>query len=228
MSELPVQGPGFFGKVRTHGDFVSRRLAAEFVTSWDEHLQEGMLYAQETFGAQWLPIYLNAPVWCFAVGAGVCGESAWIGVLMSSVDRVGRYFPFTIAAPVKHGEIAEWLKSAQAWFDDMTRLALATLAPEFVLEAFDAQLNALGPAANVRSAMPWRLSINDDSGVNDRFADLLAAQVTPGASTWWSEGSDAVPPSLRTGTGLPDGKRFTGLLDAACPGWPTVVALRRS
>lgn len=226
MSEPLAQGPGFFGKVRTHGDFVSRRLPSEFVAPWDAHLQEGMLFGQQVFAAQWLPVYLNAPVWCFALAAGICGAPAWAGVLMPGVDRVGRYFPFTIAAPLQGVDLAGWLKAAQGWYDDATRLALATLAADFVLERFDADLNALGPASGLSAVIPWRLTPAVDAGVNGDFADVLAASVTPGCSVWWSEGSAAVPASLRVAAGLPDAPRFAGLLDAAYPGWPPVVALR--
>jgi type VI secretion system protein ImpM len=230
--DLPL-GPGFFGKVRTHGDFVSRRLPTEFLTLWDECLQEGMLFAQRTFGSQWLPIYLNTPVWCFTLGSGVCGASAWAGVLMPGVDRVGRYFPFTIAAPMEGIELADWLGGAQAWFDEVTRLALATLAPDFVLSDFDARLNALGPAGSVSGAHPWRLTVAETAvagtaGASGEFSDALAAHITLGSCAWWSEGSDAVPASLRIGAGLPDAQCFAGLRDPACPGWRLVVGLRRA
>jgi type VI secretion system protein ImpM len=161
MSELVAAGPGFFGKVRTHGDFVTRRLPPAFVTPWDESLQRGMLFGQQWFGAQWLPVYLNAPVWCFALGAGVCGESAWAGVLMPGVDRVGRYFPFTLAAPLARDAAAGWLGGAQVWYDEAVRRALSTLSADFVLERFDAELAAWGPLQGVSAATgaaaAWRL-----------------------------------------------------------------------
>ena len=34
---------------------------------------------------------------------GTAGEQGWAGVLMPSVDRVGRYFPLTIALPLGEG-----------------------------------------------------------------------------------------------------------------------------
>jgi type VI secretion system protein ImpM len=251
MSEFVAESPGFFGKVRTHGDFVTRRLPAVFVTPWDACLQQGMLFAQQWFGAQWLPVYLNAPVWCFALGAGVCGEPAWAGVLMPGVDRVGRYFPFTIAAPIARGDAADWLRVAQSWYDEATRLALSTLAEDFVLERFDAQLNAWGPLGIARSrsdAVAWRPCLAQPAelaeqteqaqasnganeaqqpvAVHEAFPDSLVRHATAGSSAWWTRGSSAVPPSLLAGPGLPDGERFVGLLDKPCSGWESVVKLR--
>ncbi|MEM5342181.1 type VI secretion system-associated protein TagF [Paraburkholderia azotifigens] len=242
MSEFVAQAPGFFGKVRTHGDFVTRRLPAGFVTPWDARLQQGMLFAQRWFGAQWLPVYLNAPVWYFALGADVCGESAWAGVLMPGVDRVGRYFPFTLAAPLAREDIANWLGGAQAWYDEAGRRALSTLDADFVLEHFDSQLDAWGPltASPAQTPAPgWRLcpagqllsgqEANEAEQANcasGRFSALLVRYATPGSGAWWTEGSGAIPAVLLGGPGLPDGERFVGLLDQARSGWRSVVELR--
>ncbi|MGU7775886.1 type VI secretion system-associated protein TagF [Burkholderia sp. MR1-5-21] len=237
MTDADGPGPGFFGKVRTRGDFVSRRLPPTFTAPWDASLQRGMVYARDWFATQWLAVYLNAPLWNFAIGAGVCGASAWVGVLMPGVDRVGRFFPFTVAAPVRAAELAGWLRGAQRWYDDAARFALSTLAADFVLERFDAALNALqlpgdvvGDAAgdgpgDAPGGARWRLAFTD--AADGMFADRLAAAVPPGQCAWWSEGSDAVPATLRIGAGLPDAAQFAGLLDASCPGWETVVALTR-
>lgn len=237
-----TEGPGFFGKVRTHGDFVTRRLPAAFVTPWDACLQEGMLFAQKWFGAQWLPVYLNAPVWCFALGAGICGESVWAGVLMPGVDRVGRYFPFTIAAPVACDDAAAWLDGAQSWYDEAARRALSTLADDFVLERFDAELDEWGPltaaSAEHGATTPWRWcavdeaqeeaqeEADEDEAEQRGFSALLAESTEAGSGAWWTQGSSAVPASLRSGRGLPDGARFVGLLDDAGSGWKSVMKLR--
>ena len=243
MSELAAQGPGFFGKVRTHGDFVSRRLPVEFLAPWDACMQRGMLFGQQTFGAQWLPVYLNAPIWCFTLGAGICGGSGWVGVLMPGVDRVGRYFPFTIAAPIAQSELEGWLEGAQSWYDMIAQRALSTLAADFVLEQFDAGLNALGAAADATATAMWRLAVVnevDDAGeageaneVNEATADnepvfarRLADSAAPGFSLWWSEGSPSVPASLRIAPGLPDAQQFAALLEPSCDGWPSSVILR--
>ncbi|WP_028217629.1 type VI secretion system-associated protein TagF [Paraburkholderia oxyphila] len=217
---------GFFGKVRTHGDFVARRLPAAFIEPWDRSIQAGMLEARSRYGAQWLPLYLNAPVWSFALGAELCGEEAWVGVLMPGVDRVGRYFPFTLARPMAQALLAGWLRSAQAWFDAATGLALSTLAPSFDLERFDEQVAALDGFGQDDGA-PWRyacLPEGEEPGVG--LGECLATHAAVGESMWWSEGSDVVPATLRIGAGLLDGPRFADLLDVAQAPWRTAIALR--
>ncbi|MET0382001.1 MAG: type VI secretion system-associated protein TagF, partial [Burkholderiaceae bacterium] len=95
---------GFYGKLPSEGDFVSRRLPWEFTTVWDEWLQQGMAASRQTLGGRWLDLYLSAPVWRFQLAPGVCGPLGWRGLFFASVDRVGRYFPLTIAFPQAAGD----------------------------------------------------------------------------------------------------------------------------
>jgi len=89
--------PGFYGKVPGLGDFVSRRLPQAFIDPWDVWLQAAIASSRQQLGEQWLDIYLTSPLWRYALSPGSCGARGWAGVLMPSVDRVGRYFPLTIA-----------------------------------------------------------------------------------------------------------------------------------
>jgi type VI secretion system protein ImpM len=220
-AQEPTAGPGFFGKVRTHGDFVARRLAAEFVARWDERLQEGMLLARQRFGAQWLELYLNAPVWCFALGAGLYGARAWAGVLTPGVDRVGRYFPFTIAEAFDGAELQWRLADAQGWYDRLVALALSTLTPEFALGAFDAALRAESLCNGDRASTPWRLTIPD--GADGGFAALLEQSAALGHAIWWTDGSLAVPASARVSVGATTGLQFASLLDVGMEEWDSVI-----
>ena len=88
---------GVYGKLASRGDFVSRGLPHSFIQPWDAWLAAGLLASQEQLGAQWLDAYLVSPLWRFALAPDVCGPTAVVGVLMPSIDRVGRYFPLTIA-----------------------------------------------------------------------------------------------------------------------------------
>jgi type VI secretion system protein ImpM len=223
MSEFTAEGPGFFGKVRTHGDFVSRRLPVEFLTPWDRWLQEGMLFSRQALGEQWLSVYLNAPVRCFAVGADICGAAAWVGVLMPGVDRVGRYYPFTIAAPIAQNELAAWLARGQAWYAGIAKHALSTLAADFVLEQFDAELNALGPVVSMSATEQAGIvepgaATKAGDGEPEETTEWLASHVAPGCSVWWS--TQGEPLLLRSDTCLPEARQFVALLDPACSGRP--------
>jgi type VI secretion system protein ImpM len=131
---------GFYGKLPARGDFVERRLDRGFCRAIDGWLQAGMETAQVQLGESWLPLYLEAPIWRFALAAGVCGPRPAMGVMMSSVDRVGRYFPLVVAT---HSASVP----ADAWFDAAEQLVLTALEDDCTFEAFDSCVAAMAPAA---------------------------------------------------------------------------------
>ncbi|MET0331159.1 MAG: type VI secretion system-associated protein TagF, partial [Dyella sp.] len=115
---LPISRElGFFGKLPGVGDFVQRRLPADFVMRWDTHFQRVLAAVQTQSGSQWLRVYDNGPVWRFMLAPGVCGERAWAGVIGPAMDRVGRRFPMVIAAAIDEtpGSAAQVLRT-QTWF----------------------------------------------------------------------------------------------------------------
>ena len=94
--------PGFgaFGKMPALGDFFRLNLPRDFVDAWDGWLQEELAGSRASLGEHWLDCYLVGPLWRFALGPGLCETRAYAGVMMPSVDRVGRYFPLTVATPL--------------------------------------------------------------------------------------------------------------------------------
>jgi type VI secretion system ImpM family protein len=84
---------GFFGKVPSRGDFVSAGLPRDFVSSWDTWISSSLPAAIAALGDGWL----DAPVRHFQVAPKAFGADAVTGVLLPSVDKVGRRFPLTLA-----------------------------------------------------------------------------------------------------------------------------------
>ncbi|WP_248323895.1 MULTISPECIES: type VI secretion system-associated protein TagF [unclassified Caballeronia] len=179
---------GCFGKLRCNGDFVTRRLPSSFVEPWDVMLQAGLLASRDALGSAWLDAYLTAPLWSFALGGAVLGSVAWAGVLMPSVDRAGRHFPLTIAAPIAADACADWMPHSGGWFARCRELALSTLMPHASLADFDAGLSALSDASGKGEAPP-------------RMAG------THGVLAWWQEGE------VREAAGLPDAVFVAALFD---------------
>lgn len=109
---------GFYGKLACRGDFVSRSLPQTFIQPWDQWLAAGIQASQQALGEQWLQAYLVSPLWRFALAPGVCGTDAVVGVLMPSIDRVGRYFPLTVAQVLEPGaSVAGVVGAADDWFE---------------------------------------------------------------------------------------------------------------
>jgi type VI secretion system protein ImpM len=143
-----ADAPGFYGKAVTRGDFLSRRLPPGFAAVWDGWLQGMMEAARGKLGEAWLDAFMTMPVWHFALGRGIAGPDPVLGVLVPSVDRVGRYFPFTIL-----GRCAPCGLAAANWADQVERLALGALEDDFAPEALDAALCSLG-APNPPADLP--------------------------------------------------------------------------
>ncbi len=89
--------PGWYGKLAMLGDFAQRRLPEHAVRRCDTWLSRAMAAGREHLAANWLDVYLSAPVLRFAWAPGVLDELWWFGVVMPSCDQVGRYFPLLVA-----------------------------------------------------------------------------------------------------------------------------------
>ena len=142
--------PGWFGKLPGLGDFAHRRLPDSFRSVWDPWLQRGLARLKDRHD-DWTSHYLEAPIWCFELGPQVVVDGAWIGVLMPSVDGVGRYFPFTIAveldASVGETLRGDALQAALRWWALGTQAALEGLESDLDALRFDALLGRLFAAA---------------------------------------------------------------------------------
>jgi type VI secretion system protein ImpM len=216
-----VMPPGFFGKVPARGDFLVRRMPAGFQAAWETWLSALVVAARSGLGTAWPHAWLTAPLWHFALGRDVVGPFGAAGVLLASVDRVGRFFPLSIigaAAPRSDLRADDWARMAEA-------LALAALEDDFDPDRLDAALRDLGPPPAVtgveRTGGVWRLPIED--GWPARLFDALAESAWlppgPGQSAWWCRGSDRMAAVHVRAGGLPPERlaaaMVTGRFDAA-------------
>jgi type VI secretion system protein ImpM len=189
---------GFFGKIPARGDFVRSGLPGGFVAAWDAWLQAVIPVSRDLLGEDWLPAWLEAPIWHFALDHGLCGDDAVLGMWMPSVDRAGRHFPLTLATVVPGATVeslaghgAEWLAAAQrAGLDAVTS---------------DATPEQLAVALSEAPCF--------DNGIDltTEFATMPAA--SSAASRWWTEGAPLVGARTLATSGLPDGPTFTAMLD---------------
>jgi type VI secretion system protein ImpM len=207
---------GYFGKVSTHGDFVGRHLPAPLVQAWDTWLQQCVQASQGRLGAAWLARYLTSPVWRFAIAPGVLGREGLGGVMMPSVDRVGRYFPLMLGAPGAP-VLLHWFHAQAAWYDALEALARASLEQGFMLARFDdAPAPALAEAGPAMAGAAWRLGLSGEDATA-----AIANAALHGHSLWWTEGSPLVEASLLVCRGMPQAAGFAAMLDGswAVSGW---------
>lgn len=223
---------GLHGKVPARGDFVTRRLDAEFAEAWDGWLQRALAASREALGAGWLEAFLSAPVWRFLVSSGMYSRTGWVGVLLPSVDRVGRYFPLTLAAPIDTDGIdfPATLAKLLPWLDQLEALALEALTPDLDFEAFDRRVAALVLPEGVAVPAAMQAMTEDDTVPLGAPAvlyqawscaagpplDELLRQFPARASeaVWATRGGDAFGPHVASSGGPIPGRQFCALLDA--------------
>ena len=227
VADAPAQ-PGFFGKLPARGDFVGRRLDQAFRTAFDAWLQKSIATSKRQLGGAWLPAYLNTPVWRFVLGPGLCGAAPALGVMMPSVDRVGRYFPLVVAAQLPGcASPGTMFHSARFWFDQAEQLILQTLDDDFDFDAFDREVVAIGVpkyarAGDEQRSGSLRLDLNEHGDMSPTYARILD-QVLMGSgvefSLWWTLGSERVRPSVLLSPGLPAPINFSAFLDGQWDEW---------
>ncbi|WP_257387787.1 type VI secretion system-associated protein TagF [Tahibacter caeni] len=185
---------GFYGKVPALGDFVSRSLPREQIGVVDEWMRSG-LFALRSISEQWLDSYLVSPVWQFVLPAGVWSPAPLCGLLMPSVDRVGRYFPFFTCASLSAAANGD----AGTLWRRLSRIAMDL--PRVLHEQLDAEasLQLLQDAA-VNTAEDWRgiVSLNEFNPNGNR-------------SIWWSERTHYMPLREYQHRGKPDTDLFLRL-----------------
>jgi len=217
---------GFFGKIPGHGDFVDDGLSGTFIAAWDDWLSRILHASQELLGDDWKSLYLSMPIWRFATASGIVDDQAWFGFVMPSVDRVGRYFPLTLAAPLTLAEPLSLLDQDQnqEWFARAEQVALSVLSNNVSNEHLRAELANLGLPENM-SANTHRTDIACESGTSgiqisgtDRRAVVpaLCAQLIKqryqNTSVWWTDQSDTSAATTVICPGLPRPQQFCALM----------------
>lgn len=230
---------GLYGKLPSHGDFLRRRVSDDFVRVWDEWLQECMAASRAALGERWLDVYLTSPVWRFAADAGAFGPAPVVGVMVPSVDRVGRYFYLALIAELPGGiNLLAAVTEAASFFENAEQLVVETLANDVVdFNAFDESVAALGyefeslaarprvvldvGAASVldgRARYGWQIPISSAQQISTAFEEILAhrlSSVYEPLVMWWSDGSGVVAPGCLIVNGRPHPDAFAAMLDGA-------------
>lgn len=235
----PSTPPGWYGKLPTLGDFASRRLESSFIEPWDAWLAQGIATLREQSGDAWLDAYLASPVWRFVLmpgalpGTATHADTAMAGVLMPSVDRVGRYFPLTLAAPLHTlPSSPQELTALMGWLHQLDDVAADALHDDWDVEQLESELarlpwvcTATAPAPGSEAllsvlaghAQHASLPLNGRADLNALLGQGAASQwhrATQGLSFWWAESNQEAPRSLLS-RGLPQGDGFAALLGLA-------------
>ena len=222
---------GWYGKIPGTGDFVTRRIPTAFSESWDRWLQAAIAGSRERLGGRWRDTYLSMPIWRFVLSPGMLTPNAWAGIMVPSVDAVGRYFPLAVASalPSASLSIVGTLVAAESWFDDIETIALSAIAPGADSAAIDAAISQKPfraewlrypeghddtvPIRGTKPQMLWvPLSARNGQPPAQEVFDLAARLAEPTAA-WLAEESELFGRCLLLCESLPPAEQYCAMMD---------------
>jgi type VI secretion system protein ImpM len=208
MSIPPTTDPplaaAWYGKLPGTGDFASRRLDPDQLETLDAWLTDTMVALRARDPEGWLNAYLASPSWRFAWMADAApapfAGRVWIGVVMPSVDSVGRYFPLVFVCAVEPQPTrASEVEALTNWLERLDDLAAEALDQDWAIDRMEAALSNLGmpvqpaPAPEPAAGPPEETDgfIRRQLQEPPRIADALFGEVgrawtrQHAASTFW-------------------------------------------
>ena len=189
---------GFFGKIPARGDFVAAGLATPRSKAGTDPFPLLWRHVKTALGDRWSDVWLQAPVWRFALPGTMCGPAPLLGLWMPSIDKAGRHFPLMIATTCPGTTPEQMRRHGTAWLDaaeDAGRDAIADdLTPE--------QLTASIPPPPDLTATP-EIPLPYD------------LRPCPDAGLWWTDGAPLVPAQGLVLDTMPDAATFRAMLEAA-------------
>lgn len=236
------QRTGLFGKLPAHGDFVMRDLPQSFISVWDEWLQHYIAGSKEQLGEDWLNIYLTSPIWRYVFSSGVIDKTVWAGIMLPSVDRVGRYYPISAITPLPDDtNPLEFISQQSSWFAAIEEFCLQALNGEMNIDELSAEINSLDLMTDSSYSSAGQ---TENAGkalqINMEYEEQLPVSVYPylfnsvlqnsfaSYGVWTTTGSERVQPCLFLTQSMPPISGMPAMLDGQWQqwGWQQPCALK--
>jgi type VI secretion system protein ImpM len=219
---------GVYGKLPSHGDFVSRDLYQAFVKEWDDWLQSGLDASRKTLKEHWNDVFLTSPIWRFVLAPGVIGDACWLGCISPSSDSVGRIFPVTFAReyPAATNPFLLAMRS-EPWMRAVEKEILnafdaAARPVESILEAVNAiESPELGealprsPELGFGESWCYRGFGSPSGFFTAHLSDQMLSHQLGTYAMWWVLGSQSLQPSVLLTRQLPDAHQFSAMISGS-------------
>lgn len=207
-------GFGIYGKLPQKRDFVTYGIPRAVLEPFETWLQSAVAASRSELGRDWEELYLVSPIWRFWIGPGIFGQN-FLGAIMPSVDRVGRFFPLVIAHCGEGGAVAPPFSPRDEWYAALEQRLLSVLDENVEIEVetlthgLETPSDDFAPPAPAgepfKSGTIWTAGTSDTAGALVTAivqADYWRAAAT--RSYWWTGGGAAGAAVAYAGEGLPD------------------------
>lgn len=189
----------WFGKLPCIGDFCSFNMSATLLSRLDDWLSSAMQEGETIYGATWMQAYFQTPIHGFVWHENTLptpDHTAAIGVMMPSVDKAGRAFPFILLKQMPTAQLMRLSQPALTeWF---------TLAHALCADALDGEWSLDKLGLEVMRLPTLEALLTDHSN--------RSIELPEGHSRWFRIDFDGTVSFVMDGAGLPEGPAFEKLL----------------
>ena len=189
---------GFYGKLPSNGDFLSRNLSHDVTISIDEWFQISMTQLRHRL-PDWSYFFNASPSWFFIVPCNFFSPKAYVGYITPSIDRVGRCFPLIVLkemskdAIFSSGALEYWFSSTEEIVRNCLRNSLSADELMVSLDMVKQQSGAITPEVRNQKIVSQSVQQND-------ILDVLFANIpqAPALFDSNSSGNTSLTPSKFT------------------------------
>ncbi len=212
MADFKVKRIGYFGKMPKAGDFVSRNVDAQTKDAFDRWLQACINESRAQLKDGWLGSFLTAPIWRFLLINQLAPSKTVLGVMIPSVDKVGRYFPLAVLIELADLELdRDALVACDKILNEFEDLLMGALSDDFDQDYFDYQVGLAARKYGDRPVPAVEAGASSFRGLDAATQDAALLRNHEG-SIWWTEGSDHRQADLLLYEGMPAHAAFASFL----------------
>ena len=223
---------GYFGKLPGYGDFVQRNVSPDFINLWDNWLLKSIESSREQLKTNWRTSYFNSPIWRFVLGNGALGKSTTTGLMMPSVDKSGRCYPFTVICQSDE-QINPFIfaRKTDSFHDNGEEFILSLLEkqrPDLdeisdVLSGIYSEVNehlyrsagSMNSSSIMELASVSDIDLDDFGSCNETLLETLLARQNVDISIWSMSGVVGANPQKRYFSGIPPVDNYYSFLVGA-------------
>lgn len=223
---------GFFGKLPGYGDFIQRNVSPDFINHWDNWLLKSLEESRAQLGDNWRNRYFNSPIWRFVIPDGVFDGLTTTGLIMPSVDKSGRSYPFTVICqsdkPINPFIFARKVDALHERGEEFVLSLLDKKRPDLeeindilieiygeVTELMCVSENTMASSSVMEIASLSDVSLNDFSSCNESLLETLFNRQNTKVSIWSMSGAVGVDAQKRYFSGMPPVDNYYSFLVGA-------------